>query len=57
MTVREHSAMLNCEHKEADQLGPVCLHCGRLALPDPSWAIVAIGFLMLGLNVMSWWFM
>lgn len=37
----EHQAMLNCKHSEADALGPVCLSCGRLALPDPSTLFLA----------------
>lgn len=57
MTVREHTAMRECRHTEADLLFPRVCSCGWLNLPDPSWIIVGAGFALLGLNVWSWWAM
>ena len=55
MPTDEHTEMLACQHKEADRLGPICLFCGRISLPDPSYIVVAVGFVMLAWNVYWWW--
>lgn len=47
--------MRECKHTDGDLLFPGVCTCGHLNLPDPSYFIVAIGFLMLGLNVYWWW--
>lgn len=51
----EHKAMLECEHREADQMVFCCLFCGRLNLPDWSWVVVFLGFGMIGANLYWWW--
>lgn len=52
--MEEHRAMLNCEHSEGDQLYCVCLFCGKLSLPDPSWLFVVAGLAMIAANL-YWW--
>ena len=52
--MEEHRSMIDCTHDEADQLGPVCIHCGRLDLPDPSFLVVVAGLCLFIWNVYSW---
>lgn len=52
--VREHTAMRECRHTEADLLFPRVCTCGHINLPDPSWFIVGAGLLMMAWNVYSW---
>jgi len=46
----EHEKMLACEHTEGDQIGPVCLSCGRVSF-DPSYAFVAFALLFFGAQI------
>lgn len=49
----EHRAMLSCVHSEADQIGPCCLRCGRIAF-DPSKAILAISVAYMAFQALRW---
>ena len=55
-TIAEHKAMLSCKCTEADQLYGVCLFCGKVSLPDPSWLVVAIAAVFFLAHV-AWWVM
>ncbi len=50
----EHASMLTCRHTEADQLGPICLCCGRADLPDPSYIVIALAVILFGAHVVYW---
>lgn len=43
-----------CTHADVDQLGPVCLHCGRVKWPSP-FAVVIVGACLYFLAQMIRW--
>lgn len=53
----EHESMLSCECSEADQLYGVCLFCGKVSLPDPSWVFIGAAVLLFLANIYLWWAM
>lgn len=50
----EHDQMINCQCSEADQLGFLCLACGKTRLPDPSWIVIGLAVVMFGANLVYW---
>jgi hypothetical protein len=46
MKNREHLRMIECVHAEADELGPICLSCGRVTF-DPSHMIIGFALLLM----------
>lgn len=52
--MEEHRAMVECQHTEGDRLYFVCLFCGRLSLPDPSWLVVSVAVVFFFVHI-AWW--
>ena len=52
--MEEHAAMLTCSCSEADRLTVVCLACGRIHAPCPSWSVLLIAICYIAAQLVRW---
>lgn len=54
MSRSDHEAMLTCSCSEADRLTVLCLYCGRVHMPDPTYAVLILTAMYASVHLIAW---
>ncbi len=52
--MNEHETMISCPCHEPDRLTVLCLACGKVHAPDPSWVVVALSAVFMAFQALRW---